>query len=71
MIEINVNKEMWAEWRENHVTKLFFRTVFAKREQIKEELASGRYPGKETEAVMACMVLNDVLTTEFEEKEND
>ena len=71
MIEINVSREMWAEWKENPVTKMFFRDINLKREQIKEEMAQGRY-GKDHEiAVAFCTVLANLLNVEFEEKEND
>jgi len=71
MIEINVSKEMWAEWKENPVTKMFFRDIALKREQIKEEMAQGRYSEDYKAAVASCTILASLLNVEFVENEND
>ena len=70
MIEINVSKEMYAEWRENPVTKAFFRGCFERREGIKEMIAQGRYPSEVQNAIARCQELESVLNTEFKGDED-
>ena len=72
MLEINVTREMWAEWSQNPVTKLFFKSVKNQRESLKELIAYGKFDDKElTSAISRCQTLQDILNTEFEEEEND
>ncbi len=67
MIEINVSKEMWAEWKESPVTKSFFRGIVERREALKEFLATGRVKGNEIDTIARCQELQAVLDTEFVE----
>lgn len=71
MIEINVSKEMWAEWKESPVTKMFYRSIYERREEIKEALAQGKFEDREDTAVASCMSLQDILNTTFEDKSDD
>lgn len=71
MLETNVTREMYQEWLENHVTKSFFRAIHEQREVFKEELAIGRHEGKEQQVIFACIALNNILNTDFQEANND
>lgn len=71
MIEINVSKEMYVEWRENPVTKSFFRGCHERREGIKELIAQGRYPSDVQNAIARCQELESILNAEFKGEDND
>lgn len=67
MIEINVSKEMWAEWKESPVSKAFFRSIFERREQLKEFIAVGGAKEDVGSYIAKCQELKAVLDTEFED----
>lgn len=72
MIEIQVSKEMWAEWVRNPVTNAFFKDVRDLREQIKEEIARGYHKDNFERAIGKAQAFQDILNTTFvEDSPND
>lgn len=71
MIEMQVTREMWEEWKRNPVTNAFMREVTFRRENIKEQMAQNRFETNWQQAVGAAIALADVLNIEFQGEEND
>lgn len=71
MIEMQVTKEMWEEWKRNPVTNAFMREVAFRRENVKEQMAQNRFETNWQQAVGAAMALADVLNIEFQGETDD
>lgn len=73
MLEMQVTKEMWAEWKSNPVTNAFMREIHNRRENVKEYVVSNSAKGDELiQLIGAARALSDILNIEFQgEEEND
>lgn len=71
MLEMQVTREMWEEWKRNPVTNAFMREIVFRRENIKEQMAQNRYSDNWAQAVGAAMALSDVLNIEFQGETDD
>ena len=71
MVEMQVTREMWEEWKRNPVTNAFMREVNFRRENVKEQMAQNRYENNWQQAVGATIALADVLNIEFQGEDDD
>ena len=58
-------EDEFLEWKEHDVTKAFFAKVFAKREQIKEDLIHQLYENPEF-ACGKAMLAEELLAMDYE-----
>jgi hypothetical protein len=60
-LDLEVFKSEWEDWRTNKVTKAFLKTLFDKREYLKEMMAENTY-GSEAERLIdigQCIAIKD------------
>lgn len=75
MVEIQITKEMWEEWKRNPVTNLYFQQLADLRARLAEYIVSGvREQTEYAKVVGSFQALSDALNvtyTEGREPEND
>lgn len=66
---LELNKEQWAEWRNNPVTQHFFEVVKSKREEVIQRLAFGAVTEEKQQDISlgAVGAYTHILNVEFEE----
>jgi hypothetical protein len=73
MLEAEITKSEWSQWREHPVSKLFFKTISEKREEAIKVLAYGTNSGSTSKTNILVGAINaytHILDAEFEEAKN-
>lgn len=68
-----INSDEFVQWKAQVVTQAFFESVYTKREDIKELLATqaGEDPTKDSVLRGYCVALSDVLNTALSDVSED
>lgn len=70
MVEIQITREMWDEWRTNPVTNLFFKDIVEKKQFLIEYLTKSVLQGSEyPKTVGMIQALGTILDVSYVEGE--
>lgn len=70
MLEIQINRSLWEEWKNNPVTNLYFQQIAKNRSSLADYVLSGiREPSEYARCVGAIQAFTDAMNVEFQEGE--